>query len=197
MAYDNDTQYMSAVSGGGVPKNFFATNNGSAPGPLYTAEWAVTPEQLASVLAGRNGNSAYGPYADHYRYDGTQTPPDSLSAPSDGLLSRVQVPMGQLDTSGPRYTQMPASMSQNTNSRNDPGGGGGGLPALLRTIAPLAPLVAGRLQGGSGAPGVNTQMPPELQQLLAQAMRRMADQEGLFQSVTAQAKAGLPTAYQR
>ena len=40
-------------------------------------------------------------------------------------------------------------------------------------------------------------MPPELQQLLAMAMQRMSQQEPLFQSINAQAMAGLPTAYQR
>lgn len=60
--------------------------------------------------------------------------------------------------------------------------------------APLAAAVATRPNGGANGSG---SMSPELQQLLAQALKRMSSQDGLFNAVNAQAMAGLPTIYQR
>lgn len=76
------------------------------------------------------------------------------------------------------------------------GGNGGGLPMGLKALAAV-PAIARQLGGGNGSGNGNASMPPELQQLLAMAMQRMSQQEPLFQSINAQAMAGLPTAYQR
>lgn len=91
-----------------------------------------------------------------------------------------------------------------------PGAGAGALPAvgagalpaagggLLDTILKVAPVGAGLVNklatgGFGGDAGPAGQMSPELQQLLELSMKRMQDQEPLFQSVTKQALAGLPT----
>ena len=197
MANLPDTQYRMPSLGGGAPNNLYVTNNGSAPGPTYNAGWEVSPEQLATILAGRNGNSAVGPYADRYRFDGSQNPPTSFAndlADPSRTLSRVQVPMGTLDTSGPRYTSLQPSANGGSDGGNDGSPGGGGLPVWARALA-AAPAIANQLSnsGGSGS-GV---MSPELQQLLALALKRMSGQQGLFDSINAQAMAGLPSAYQR
>lgn len=78
-----------------------------------------------------------------------------------------------------------------------PGGGGGGLPAAVSRLAPLA---AGALAGRSafgGSPSGAAPIPPELTELLRMSLQRVRDQEPLFQSITAQARGGLPTAYQK
>lgn len=81
------------------------------------------------------------------------------------------------------------------------GGNGGGIPLGLKRLAPLAglvPAIAGAAGGfGGGGGGTNTQIPPELQQLLQMSLQRMTSQDPLFKSINAQAMAGLPTAYQR
>ena len=75
-------------------------------------------------------------------------------------------------------------------------GAGGG---LLETILKAAPVGAGLVNKlasggfGGGETGPAGQMSPELQQLLQMSMKRMQAQEPLFQSVTKQALAGLPT----
>ena len=54
----------------------------------------------------------------------------------------------------------------------------GGLASGLRGLAPFAsllPAMRGAI-GGSGGGGTNTQIPPELQQLLQMSMQRMTDE---------------------
>lgn len=78
-------------------------------------------------------------------------------------------------------------------------GAAGSIPGWLDTVLKAAPVGAGLINhfasgdgpGGGGGAGGN--MPPELSELLALSMKRMRDQEPLFQSVTKQALAGLPT----
>lgn len=79
------------------------------------------------------------------------------------------------------------------------GGGGGGLPLALKKLLPLAAFApaARNAFGGNNGSGMNTQIPPELQQLLQMSLQRMTSQDPLFRSINAQAMAGLPTAYQR
>lgn len=90
--------------------------------------------------------------------------------------------------------------------RNNPvpteatGGDGspGGVPGILRRAAPLAAgAVAGRSAFGGGGSPTAAPIPPELTELLRMSLQRVRDQEPLFQSITAQARGGLPTAYQR
>jgi len=81
----------------------------------------------------------------------------------------------------------------------DPGGGGGGggnggVPGWLKNAAAALPAAAAI----ANAPGGNSNsMSPELQQLLAQALKRMSSQDGLFAAINKQAMAGLPTIYQQ
>ena len=79
------------------------------------------------------------------------------------------------------------------------GESGNGLSDAIKRLAVGGGAAAlGRSLGGNANPGAATaNLPPEFQQVLALAMRRMADQEPLFQAVNAQAMGGLPTAYQR
>jgi hypothetical protein len=87
------------------------------------------------------------------------------------------------------------------------GGSGGGLPlggkaaalpAIAKVAIPTLAMAAGRsLTGGGNSGTAAPGMPPELQQLLAMAMRRMTEQEPLSRAVNAQAYAGLPTAYKQ
>jgi hypothetical protein len=74
------------------------------------------------------------------------------------------------------------------------GGGGGGIPGWAKIAAAALPAAASL---ATNPPGSNGSMSPELQQLLAQALKRMSSQDGLFNAVNAQAMAGLPTIYQR
>lgn len=66
-------------------------------------------------------------------------------------------------------------------------------PALqhLADAAPLIGGVAGRLAGGGGG-SLPPNVSPDLQALLAEAMRRMSYQQPLFNAATNQAFAGLP-----
>jgi len=90
-----------------------------------------------------------------------------------------------------------------TGERVSPGsapgsGGGNGAGAPLSKLAGLLPAaIAGVAGAAGGGGGTNTQIPPELQQLLQMSMQRMTSQDPLFRSINAQAMAGLPTAYQR
>lgn len=73
------------------------------------------------------------------------------------------------------------------------GGGGGGIPGWAKTAAAALPAAASL----ANPPGGNNAMSPELQQLLAQALKRMSQQDGLFSAINKQAMAGLPTIYQQ
>lgn len=79
------------------------------------------------------------------------------------------------------------------------GGGGAGAGGILDTILKYAPVGAGLVQhfasgnGPGGDAGQAGQVPPELSELLKTSMDRMRAQEPLFQAVTKQALAGLPT----
>lgn len=64
------------------------------------------------------------------------------------------------------------------------------LPTILQKLAPLAGLVAGKAFSGAGA---GASVPPQLNDLLAQALARMKYQNPLFQAATQQAYGGLPT----
>ncbi len=128
----------------------------------------------------RNGTSPYGPYASGYRYG-----PESI------------VPGSLYD--GPGAQNLPPMSLSNGQGASDPGGGGGGggnsgVPGWLKNAAAALPAAAS-LANAPG--GNNNSMSPELQQLLAQALKRMSSQDGLFNAVNAQAMAGLPTIYQR
>lgn len=102
-----------------------------------------------------------------------------------------------------RQVQQTADAVTSGGASDSGGGGGGGngagLPRLLRNVAKAAPVAAALLNapGSGGGPGSNGNMSPELQQLLAQALKRMSEQDGLFSAINAQAMAGLPTIYQR
>lgn len=87
-----------------------------------------------------------------------------------------------------------------------PSGGGGGNGTPLGWPAKIAaaaiPAAVGTIPklfdpNGGSAPGGSLQLPPELQQLLALALKRMTDQNPLAASINAQALGGLPTSYQR
>lgn len=120
-------------------------------------------------LNGGHGFSPAGPYRDGYRYAPEAQPPNSIAE-----------------------NPMPTAPPSGTGS-------GGGLPMAVKRLAAAGGSAAlGRMLGGNTNPGAAAaNLPPEFQQLLALAMRRMADQEPLFQAVNAQAMGGLPTAYQR
>lgn len=71
------------------------------------------------------------------------------------------------------------------------GGAGGGLPSWLGPALSVGTGLVGRMAGGGG--GSNQQpIPPELQQLLAEATRRTMNQGPLSDAITQQALAGLP-----
>lgn len=72
----------------------------------------------------------------------------------------------------------------------------GGLAASLAIPAAIRGLTGG-FGGGSGSGGSGGGTPPELSALLADAMKRMQSQQPLFDSVTRQAQAGLPTYAQK
>lgn len=79
---------------------------------------------------------------------------------------------------------------------------GSGVAGAVKRLAeiglPVGMGLLGRgMRGSGGGIGGNAAMSPELQALLGLAMRRMQDQEPLFQSINAQALGGLPTAYQK
>lgn len=117
--------------------------------------------------ANADGTSAYGPYASGYKFPDQvmPTPPTSLDPNAAG-------PSG--------------------------GGGGGGLSAIgaaLKKLGiPLGVAAAGRAMSaqGGGALGAGG-LPPEMQELLRLSMDRMRSQQPLFEAVTTQALAGLPT----
>jgi len=128
----------------------------------------------------RNGMSEAGPYRSGYRFPQQQIPA-SLMDPAQ---------MGNLSGTGP---------TTNASQPNPGGGGGGGgnsggIPGWLKNAASALPIAAAAATGG---PGGNNAMSPELQQLLAQALKRMSSQDGLFAAVNKQAMAGLPTIYQQ
>jgi hypothetical protein len=103
---------------------------------------------------------------------------------NSGLMSPTQVvPNAALGANGGPQSTTPGG-----------GGGGGGLPLALKKLAAgVIPAVVGRTIGGGGS----NELSPELQQLLAMAIQRMTQQQPLFNSINAQAMAGLPTAYQQ
>ena len=182
MAIGYTPSQMDPSAGGGGSNWERNINNQdiSTAKPVYNAatgqyEWQLPDgSRLTGNGAGQNGNSPYGPYAGGYQNDPDFMPPGSLQnnetwfGPGGG---------GSQGGSG--------------------GGNGSGLPlTALRGLAAI-PAIARQLGGGNGSGNGNASMPPELQQLLAMAMQRMSQQEPLFQSINAQAMAGLPTAYQR
>ncbi len=81
-------------------------------------------------------------------------------------------------------------------------GGSGLASSILKLAAPALVAIAARPGGSSGngpggvptgGPGGTPNYPPELQQLLAESMKRVASQGPLFDAATRQALAGLPT----
>lgn len=122
-----------------------------------------------TLIGGQRYAPIAGPYRDGYRYAPEAQPPNSIA----------ENPMPTAPPSG--------------------NGSGGALPMAVKRLAAAGGSAAlGRMLGGNTNPGsAAANLPPEFQQLLALAMRRMADQEPLFQAVNAQAMGGLPTAYQR
>jgi len=131
----------------------------------------------ATLQAGQNGNSAIGPYAGSYRNDPNMMPPPSLQS-NDVYFG----PGGGAET-----------------GQSNRGGAPGGIPLgkFIKNAASALPLAAALAnKPGDGSPGSGN-MSPELQQLLAQALKRMSAQDGLFSAINAQAMAGLPTIYQR
>jgi hypothetical protein len=79
------------------------------------------------------------------------------------------------------------------------GGIGGALASLPSWLGPAitaaTPVIGRAVMGGGPASGPTTGavgVPPELSELLQDAMRRMRSQEPLFQATTRQAFAGLP-----
>lgn len=85
-------------------------------------------------------------------------------------------------------------------------GANGGIPAgtsagrkiadaIGRVATNVIPAVVGRaISGGNDSTGG---LSPELQQLLQMSIKRMTQQQPLFESINRQAMAGLPTAYQQ
>jgi hypothetical protein len=145
--------------------------------PTYdatTGQWQFTFPNGSNLQAGQGGNSAIGPYRGSYRNDPGMMPPPSLQS-NDVFFG----PGGGAET-------------QASN-----GGAPGGIP--LRRLAKALPIAAtlATKPGGSGDPNGNNSMSPELQQLLAQALKRMSQQDGLFAAINKQAMAGLPTIYQQ
>ena len=78
------------------------------------------------------------------------------------------------------------------------GSGGSNMADIIKRLAqaglPIGALLGTRALTGGGGDGQNGQSPvsPELQQLLAMSMKRMASQEPLFDAVNKQAFEGLP-----
>lgn len=142
--------------------------------PVYdeaTGQWQFQFPDGSNLMAGQNGNSAIGPYRGSYRNDPMMMPPPALQS-NDVYFG----PGGGAET-------------QAAN-----GGGPGGIP--LGKLSKLLP-VAAALKNAPGSGSPNGSMSPELQQLLAQALKRMSQQDGLFSSINKQAMAGLPTIYQQ
>jgi hypothetical protein len=91
------------------------------------------------------------------------------------------------------------------------GAGAAGLASILggplaQAGIPAAMALLGRAMGGAqplstpalGGGGMgNANLPPEFQQLLAEAMKRMSAQAPLAEAINAQAMGGLPTIYQK
>lgn len=118
---------------------------------------------------------------------------------------RAAAPDKYLDPNQPnpsnvlRYGPTQDQLDGTATGPSNPGGGGGGgnsggIPGWLKNAASALPIAAAAATGG---PGSNNAMSPELQQLLAQALKRMSSQDGLFAAVNKQAMAGLPTIYQQ
>lgn len=148
--------------------------------PVYdplTGQWQFQFPNGSNLMAGQDGNSAIGPYRGNYRNDPAMMPPPSLQSPEVYFG-----PGGGAETTAPKF------------------GAPGGVGVPLNKIAKLLPVAAALKNGvpGSGSPdGSNGSMSPELQQLLAQALKRMSSQDGLFAAINKQAMAGLPTIYQQ
>lgn len=145
--------------------------------PVYdpvTGQFRFQFPNGSDFSAGQNGNSPIGPYRGSYRFDPNMMPPPSLQS-NDVYFG----PGGGAEA-----------------DQTHGGGGPGGLP--LGKLAKLLPVAASlkNAPGGTDGPGSGN-MSPELQQLLAQALKRMSQQDGLFSAINAQAMAGLPTIYQR
>lgn len=88
-----------------------------------------------------------------------------------------------------------AALPAGTNGASLAALGGGAsalssLPAALKALVPLAGLVGGHAIAGNQS---NQNVPPQLNDLLAQALARIKYQNPLFQAATQQAFGGLPT----
>lgn len=174
-AYDGDIRTPDTMAGGGGGRIHFDPNDVSAARPVFDAatgqwQWVMPNGGQLSGDAGRNGNSPYGPYQGGYRNDPSFMPPPSLQnnetffGPNGGGASAPATGGG--------------------------GGGGGALPTWIRHLAPaLATLPAAVNHFGGND---QTSMSPELQQLLALALKRMSSQQPLFDAINQQALAGLP-----
>jgi hypothetical protein len=97
--------------GGGVPKNLFITNNGSAPGPEYSTVWDA-------------GAFQYG---------------NPFTVDANGNLS-WRVPEGFLDTTGPRGAGIPTRGDGGGGGSSDGGGSGASVPVSgpARAVADTA-----------------------------------------------------------
>jgi hypothetical protein len=89
--------------------------------------------------------------------------------------------------------------SPNGNGRRPPSGrnpndrsGSDGLMDSIGEYGPLVALLIRALTGGMSGGGGDQNVPPELQQMLAEATRRMQATGPLFDQLNAHAKAGLP-----
>ena len=141
--------------------------------PVYdplTGQWQFQFPNGSTLQPGQNGNSAIGPYRGSYRNDPAMMPPPSLQS-NDVYFG----PGGGAETT--------ASTS----------GAPGGIPLKWAKALPVVAALKNAPGGGSSTGS----MSPELQQLLAQALKRMSEQDGLFSAINRQALAGLPTMYQR
>lgn len=180
VGYGPERAQTSEGGGGGI---HYDPNDISNARPVYDPVTGqvdfIMPDgtRLGGNGQGQNGNSPYGPYSGQYQNDPNQMPPTSL-----------QNNPTYYGPGGGGATGAPGG-----------GGGGGGLPLALKKLLPLAALAPSlrNVFGGDNGGNANTQIPPELQQLLQMSLQRMTSQDPLFRSINAQAMAGLPTAYQR
>lgn len=177
-----------------------ATNWGGLGGAVLGGA-AVAAPYVLPALAGAGGAS------------GAATMP-ALSAPSAvlptgtaGIIADSAAPFSAATAAatGPSLAATPFGPASSATPAAVPGAGlASGIPSAAGaspTSAWLTPLLKAAVPAVGAltahATGTNGGMPPELQQLLALALKRQQEQQPLFDAVTHQALAGLPTYAQK
>lgn len=165
----------------------YALNNGN-----IVAESSFLKQGLPSLLAlagpvlggmFAGGGSAAGAGASGLNADGTLA--SHVIAPTSAALPAGTNGLSLAALGGTGTTAVTTAL----NSQNAPSALSS-LPTALKALVPLAGLVTGHVIAGNQS---NQNVPPQLNDLLAQALARIKYQNPLFQAATQQALGGLPT----